>query len=91
MANWLYSHRRQIIMVCLLLILTALVGHLLADVTRFSSHSAATLDLHGNFLLILVAAITAPQRIALVYFFASTFCWYQAAPPTPPPPIFLLA
>lgn len=91
MGNWLYTHHRQIIMICLLLILTALVGHLLADATHFSPHSAAALDLHGNFLLALVAAVIAPRRIALVCFLASAFFWYQAAPPTPPPPICALA
>ena len=90
MANWLYTHRRQIIMVCLLLILMALVGHLLTDATHVSPHSAATLDLHGNFLLTVVAAVIAPHLIALICFLAAALCWYQLAPPTPPPPISAL-
>jgi hypothetical protein len=90
MANWLYTHRRQIIIVCLLLILTALVGHLLADATRLSPHSAAIVDLHGNFLLAVVAAVIAPHLIALICFLASALCWYQIAPPTPPPLISVL-
>jgi len=91
MANWLYTHRRQLIIICLLLILMALVGHLLVDATNVVPHSAATVDLHGNFLLTLIATITAPHLLALICFLASAVHWYQAAPPTPPPPIFRLA
>lgn len=90
MAKWLYTHRRAIMLFCLLLILVAFVGHFLADATGFSLHSLATVDLHGNFLLTLVAELATPPLAALLCLLPAVLFWYRAAPPTPPPPISML-
>ena len=89
MAKWLCTHRREIMLFCLLLVLMAFVGHFLADATGFSLHSLAAVDLHGNFLLAFVATLYASQTTAIVDVLPLTLFQFCTAPPTPPPPISL--
>ncbi len=90
MAKWLCTHRRQLITLCLLLILLAFGGHFLADATGISLHSVAVTDLHGHFLPTFMTVLIAPRPTALVSVLSTTLFRYWAAPPTPPPPIAVL-
>lgn len=90
MAKRLFTHRREILTFCLLLILVAFVGHFLADAIGLSHHSEATVDLHGNFLFAVMAELIVPLALALVCLLSLTAFWYCATPPIPPPPISLL-
>lgn len=87
MAKWTFTHRRQIITFCLLLLLVAFVGHFLVDATGFSLDSVVTVDLHGNFLLNFIAKPVIPQTVVSIPISPLALFQYGTIPPTPPPPI----
>ena len=87
MGKWICTHYRQIITLCLLLVLMALVGHFLADVSDFSIDSMVTLDLHGNFLLNFTTELVKPRTALIPCLLSPILFRYCIAPPTPPPPI----
>lgn len=90
MAKWIFTHRRQIITFCLLLILVAFVSHFLVDATGFSLDSVVTIDLHGNFLLNFIAKPVIPQTVVGISILPLALFQYCTTPPTPPPPISAL-
>jgi len=90
MLKRLFTHRREILTFCLLLILVAFVGHFLADATGLFHHPEATVDLHGDFLFTVMAELIVHLALALVCLLPSAAFWYCATPPIPPPPISLL-
>ena len=87
MAKWLFTHRKELITFCLLLVLMSLVGHFLADVSGFSLDSTIAVDLHGNFLLNFAAELVPLRTAAMIWLLPLALRWYPTAPPTPPPPI----
>lgn len=87
MGKWICTHYRQIITLCLLLVLMALVGHFLTDLSGFSLDSAVSTDLHGNFLLNFVTELATPRTPLILCLLSTILFRYCTAPPTPPPPI----
>ena len=87
MDKWIRTHYRQIITLCLLLVLIAFVGHFLADVSGFSLDSAVTIDLHGNFLLNVATEFSPPCTALILCLLPTVLFRYSTAPPIPPPPI----